>query len=97
MDLNDIPFIDPHPFVKPLEPGEYYAAQRNGPAVIAKCLKHCVDDGYVLPERDSVLGVTYPYNTSECRRISKETYDQYHEKVNTEHKVWLEQFWRKTV
>lgn len=95
MNLADIPHIAPHPYDKPLEPGEYYAAQRNGPAIIGVCLKHCVDDYFVIADRDDFIKSIYPYNVHECRRITKETYDELHEKANTEHVEWLRAFWGK--
>lgn len=102
MDLKDIPTIDPHPVHKPLEPGEYYAAQRNGPAIIGICRKHDQDIGCVFPEIFGIrpegggLSVIYPYDTRECYRISKETYDKMAQQVNTAHKEWLVGVCRKS-
>lgn len=95
MNIKDIPHISPHPHEKLLEPGEYYAAQRNGPAIIAVCQKHTEEDYCVLATPDEFLKAIYPYNTHECIRISKETYDKFHEKANTEHAQWLREFWGK--
>lgn len=102
MDLKDIPIIEPHPFFKELEPGEYYTAQRNGPAIIAICRKHDQDIGCVFPESFGIrpegggLSVIYPYNTTECYRVSKETFDQLAKRANTDHKNWLNTIHRKS-
>lgn len=101
MNIEDIETITPTPYEKPLEPGEYYVGQRNGPAVIAICRKHDQDMNCVFAESFGLrpegggLGAVYPYNTFECRRISKETYDKMAQQVNIEHKKWLTNFWKK--
>lgn len=101
MDLKDIPTIEPHPFFKDLEPGEYYAAQRNGPAIIAICRKHDQGIGCVFPEsfgnrpEGGSLSTIYAYDTRECHRISKETFDALAQQVNTEHFNWLNTSRRK--
>ena len=95
MDLKDIPTIEPHPFFKDLEPGECYAAQRNGPAIIAICKKHDQDISCVFPEsfngkpEGGGLNHIYPYDTRECYRISKETFDTLAKQANTDHFNWL--------
>lgn len=101
MDLKDIPTIDPHPYDIPLEPGEYYAAQRNGPAIIAVCRKHDQAMGCVFAESFGIrpegggLSAIYPYNTRECQRVSKEIFDQLAKRVNTDHFNWLKTIHRK--
>lgn len=95
MNLKDIPTIDPHPLHKPLQQGEYYVAQRSGPAIMGICRKHDLDIGCVFPESFGLrpegggLMSIYPYDTRECYRVSKETFDELATKINTEHYNWL--------
>lgn len=94
MDIKNIETTLPYPHEKPLEPGDFYVAQGNGPAIIAICRKHDLEIGCVFPENFGLrpegggLDVIYSYNTKDCRRISKETYNKLAQQVNTEYKNW---------
>lgn len=50
-----------------IEPGDWYIAQRNGPARILQCKFSNKKNGWIVATSQNA----YPYNTHECFRLRK--------------------------
>lgn len=92
MNIKDIPHAEVSVACsEPLKPGDYYVAQRNGPARLLECRLDDVGNRWVVAN-----SIAYPYDRHECFAVTKETYHKFAAQAESEFREWQAAFFNKT-